>query len=72
MRVVWTAVRLRLGPLLLTFKYQFYGIIAVIVLLICVCVSRIGSLDPTRERHTQISKTITAIINNPIKLIFKR
>ena len=45
MRVVWTAVRLRLGPLLLTFKYQFYGIIAVIVLLICVCVSRIGSLD---------------------------
>ena len=43
MRVVWTAVRLRLGPLLLTFKYQFYGIIAVIVLLICV--SRIGSLD---------------------------
>lgn len=35
MRVVWTAVRLRLGPLLLTFKYQFYGIIAVIVLLIC-------------------------------------
>lgn len=30
------------------------------------------SLDPTRERHTQISKTITAIINNPIKLIFKR
>lgn len=45
MRVVWTAVRLRLGPLLLTFKYQFYGIIAVIVLLICVCVSRIGSKD---------------------------
>lgn len=45
MRVVWTAVRLRLGPLLLTFKYQFYGIIAVIVLFICVCVSRIGSLD---------------------------
>lgn len=43
MRVVWTAVRLRLGPLLLTFKYQFYGIIAVIVLFICV--SRIGSLD---------------------------
>lgn len=35
-------LRLRLGPLL-TFKYQFYGIIAVIVLLICV--SRIGSLD---------------------------
>lgn len=31
MRVVWTAVRLRLGPLLLTFKYQFYGIIAVAV-----------------------------------------
>lgn len=31
MRVVWTAVRLRLGPLLLMFKYQFYGIIAVIV-----------------------------------------
>lgn len=45
MRVVWTAVRLRLGPLLLTFKYQFYGIVAVIVLFICVCVSRIGSLD---------------------------
>lgn len=43
MRVVWTAVRLRLGPLLLTFKYQFYGIVAVIVLFICV--SRIGSLD---------------------------
>lgn len=32
MRVVWTAVRLRLGPLLLTFKYQFYGIIAAISL----------------------------------------
>ena len=31
MRVVWTAVRLRLGPLLLTFKYQFCGIIAVAV-----------------------------------------
>lgn len=31
MRVVWTAVRLCLGPLLLTFKYQFYGIIAVAV-----------------------------------------
>lgn len=45
MRVVWTAVRLRLGPLLLTFKYQFYGIIAVIVLLICVCLSRVGSKD---------------------------
>ena len=45
MRVVWTAVRLRLGPLLLTFKYQFYGIIAVIVLLICVCLSRVGSED---------------------------
>lgn len=43
MRVVWTAVRLRLGPLLLTFKYQFYGVIAVIVLFICV--SRIGSKD---------------------------
>lgn len=38
-----TAVRVRDGPLLLTFKYQFYGIIAVIVLFICV--SRIGSLD---------------------------
>lgn len=38
-----TAVRVRDGPLLLTFKYQFYGIIAVIVLLICV--SRIGSKD---------------------------
>lgn len=45
MRVVWTRVRIPLGPLLLTFKYQFYGIIAVIVLLICVCVSRIGSKD---------------------------
>lgn len=45
MRVVWTVVRLHLGPLLLTFKYQFYGIIAVIVLLICVCLSRVGSKD---------------------------
>lgn len=27
MRVVWTRVRIPLGPLLLTFKYQFYGII---------------------------------------------
>lgn len=42
-QINWTCVRLRLGPLLLTFKYQFYGIIAVIVLFICV--SRIGSLD---------------------------
>lgn len=40
-----TAVRVRDGPLLLTFKYQFYGIIAVIVLLICVCLSRVGSKD---------------------------
>ncbi len=40
-----TAVRVRDGPLLLTFKYQFYGIIAVIVLLICVCLSRVGSED---------------------------
>lgn len=31
MRVVWTRVRIPLGPLLLTFKYQFYGIIAVAV-----------------------------------------
>lgn len=30
------------------------------------------SKDPIRETHTQINKTITAIINNPIKLIFKR
>ena len=42
-KLIFTNIRLRLGPLLLTFKYQFYGIIAVIVLLICV--SRIGSLD---------------------------
>ena len=48
MRVVWTAVRLRLGPLLLTFKYQFYGIIyycSDCFLLICVCLSRVGSKD---------------------------
>lgn len=60
MRVVWTAVRLRLGPLLLTFKYQFYGIIAMIVLLICVCLSRVGSKD-LREVAVEIVFSIATV-----------
>ena len=73
MRVVWTAVRLRLGPLLLTFKYQFYGIIAVIVLLICVCVSRIGSKD-LREVAVAVEivfsiLTVGAAISLPLSIM---
>ena len=48
MRVVWTAVRLRLGPLLLTFKYQFYGIIyycSDCFYLFVYVFSRVGSKD---------------------------
>lgn len=70
MRVVWTRVRIPLGPLLLTFKYQFYGIIAVIVLLICVCVSRIGSKD-LREVAVAVGAAISlplSIMNN-IKVV---
>lgn len=68
MRVVWTRVRIPLGPLLLTFKYQFYGIIAVIVLLICV--SRIGSKD-LREVAVAVGAAISlplSIMNN-IKVV---
>lgn len=62
MRVVWTRVRIPLGPLLLTFKYQFYGIIAVIVLLICV--SRIGSTD-LRE----VAVAVGAAISLPFSIM---
>lgn len=69
MRVVWTRVRIPLGPLLLTFKYQFYGIIAVIVLLICV--SRIGSTD-LREVAVEIVfsiATVGAAISLPFSIM---
>lgn len=64
-----TAVRVRDGPLLLTFKYQFYGIIAVIVLLICV--SRIGSKD-LREVAVEIVLsilTVGAAISLPLSIM---